>query len=100
MGALLDGITTREVIADKAYDSDAIRLSLALFGIKTTIPPRSNRKKWRGYDEASYRTRHVVENFFAHLKQFRGIATRYCKLVSRFIAFLCLAGWFLISKGE
>ena len=40
------------------------------------------------------------ENFFAHLKQFRGIATRYCKLVSRFIAFLCLAGWFLISKGE
>ena len=99
LDTLLDGIVTREVVADKAYDTDAIRLSLALFGIITTIPPRSNRKKWRDYDPVRYRVRHLVENFFAHLKQFRGIATRYCKLVSRFTAFLCLAGWFLITKG-
>ena len=99
LSTLLDGITTGEVVADKAYDSDAIRLSLALFGIVTTIPPRSNRKKWRDYDPDRYKKRHVVENFIAHLKQFRGIATRYCKLFCRFVAFLCLAGWFLATKG-
>lgn len=99
LGTLLDGISTNEVLADKAYDTDAIRLSLALFGIIATIPPKSNRKKWRKFDRESYCARHLVENFFAHLKQFRRIATRYCKLLSRFQAFLCLAGWFLITKS-
>ena len=51
------------------------------------------------YDASSYRTRHLVENFFADLKQFRGIATRYCKLGERYRAFLCLAGWFLETRG-
>ena len=53
-------------------------------------------KPW--YDPLSYRTRHLVENFFADLKQFRGIATRYCKLGESFAAFINLAGWFLETK--
>ena len=44
-------------------------------------------------------SRHPVENLFADLKQFRGLATRYCKLVARFRAMICRAGWFLATKG-
>ena len=98
MGSLLDGISTHEVIGDKAYDTDAISLSLAIYGIVTTIPPKANRKKWREYDRENYKARHLVENFFAHLKQFRGLATRYCKLFRHFLGFICLAGWYLNTK--
>ncbi len=41
----------------------------------------------------------MVENWFADLKQFRGLTTRYCKLVERFRAFVCLAGWYLATRG-
>lgn len=96
--SLLDGIAPREVIADKAYDSHAIRNSLADKGIVATIPPTTNWKNPPAYSRNRYRARHLVENFFAHLKQFRGIATRYCKLVAHFVAFVSLAGWYLATK--
>lgn len=96
---LLSGVDTNEVIADKAYDTDAIRLALAASDIIATIPPKSNRKEPPWYDKLSYRTRHLVENFFADLKQFRGIATRYCKLGESFCAFIDLAGWYLETKA-
>ena len=87
---LLDGVQTGELIADKAYDSDPIRLLLASQGIVATIPPRANRRIQLWYDPIRYRTRHLVENFFADLKQFRGMATRYCKLASSYSAFVHL----------
>ena len=77
---LLADLENGELIGDKAYDSDAIREWLEDAGIVATIPPKRNRKVQHWYDPLSYRTRHPVENFFADLKQFRGIATRYCKL--------------------
>ncbi len=96
---LLSDIPIDELIADKAYDTNSIRLMLATDGIIATIPPKSNRKVQYEYDKESYRTRHLVENFFADLKQFRGIATRYCKLGESFEAFICLASWFLETKA-
>ena len=96
---LLDGIRTSEVIADKAYDSNAIREALATEGIIATIPSRSNRRIQYEYDKARYRLRHRVENFFADLKQFRGIATRYCKLGESYKAFISLASWFLDTNA-
>ena len=96
---LLSGVDTNEVIADKAYDTDAIRLALAASDIVATIPPKSNRREPAWYDKLSYRTRHLVENFFADLKQFRGIATRYCKLGESFCAFINIAGWYLETKA-
>ncbi len=99
LSTLLDGVTTSEVIADKAYDSNAIRWTLAAKGIIATIPPKANRKEALPFDRESYRTRHLVENLFADLKQFRGIATRYCKLGDRYRAFINLAGWFLDTKA-
>ena len=98
---LLNGVHTTELIADKAYDTDAIRSALAASGIIATIPPKANRKVQYWFDEDSYRERHLVENFFADLKQFRGIATRYCKLGESFRGiYFNSAAWFLETKHQ
>ena len=89
---------TSELLADKAYDSNAVRLLLASLGIIPTIPPRSNRREPVYYDVWSYKARHLVENAFADVKQFRGIATRYCKLEATFAGMLDLVCWFVGTK--
>ena len=64
------------------------------------IPPRSNRKLQRKYDKYIYKLRHLVENAFLAMKQFRGLATRYCKRESSFRAFVqiwCILLWAKIS---
>jgi transposase len=67
------------VIADKAFDSDNILEKIEQIGATAVIPPKSNRKEQRTYDKHHYKKRNLVERFFCRLKQFRGIATRYCK---------------------
>ena len=95
---LLDGVLTSELIADKAFESDPIRLLLASQGIVTTIPPRSNRRVQCWYGPNSYQTRHLVENYFCDIKQFRSVATRYCKLGDRYGAFVHLASWIIETR--
>lgn len=76
---LLGGVHSR-LTADKAYDASLTRTySLQAHGI---IPLKSNRKERRWYDHTSHRTRQLVASFFADIKQFRRIATRYCKLTA------------------
>jgi transposase len=80
------------VIADKAYDADErVIQPLEQAGKSVVIPPRSNRKNPRAYDEALYEARHLIENFFARLKQYRAIATRYDKTARNFLAAIYLA---------
>jgi len=55
------------------------------------IPPKTNRKVQRDYDRDLYKARHLIENFFAKLKQFRAIATRYGKTARNFLAGIHLA---------
>jgi transposase len=43
------------------------------------IPPKANRKIQRDYEAEVYKWRHLVEHYFAKIKEFRGIATRYDK---------------------
>ena len=50
------------------------------------IPPRTNRSSPRHYDRELYAARHLIENFFAKIKQFRAIATRYEKTARNFLA--------------
>ena len=95
---LLDGVRTSEVIADKAYDTDILRAALASRGIIATIPVRRHRRIEPTWDREHYRTRHLVENLFADLKQFRAVATRYCKLASRYASFVALAGWLIATR--
>ncbi|TAJ76119.1 MAG: transposase, partial [Gallionellaceae bacterium] len=76
-GELIAGLTAENLLADKGYDSDAIIEQAAEQCMKAQIPPRKNRKEQRGYDKELYKLRHLAENAFLHLKQWRGIATRY-----------------------
>lgn len=79
------------VLADKAYDTDALLDYIAGKNAKAVIPPKANRKKQRKFDQQQYRNRNLVERFFARIKQFRRVATRYDKLASRFASFVALA---------
>jgi transposase len=67
------------LLADKAFDADWLRTELDQRGASAVIPPRANRKHQFAYDREMYRWRHLVENYFAKIKEFRGIATRYDK---------------------
>ena len=62
------------------------------------IPPKANRTVQRPFDRHHYRNRNVIERFFAQLKQFRRVATRYDKLVSRFESFILIAASVLWLK--
>jgi transposase len=90
--ALLSQVTGAQcVIADKGYDADALVASIREHGAQAHIPSRSNRKTPRSCDRHRYKARHVIENLFARLKQFRRIATRFEKLASHFLAMITLA---------
>jgi transposase len=70
--ALLPGIRADAVIADKAFDAEERVLGpLARAGKAAVIPPKANRKNPRPYDRDLYKARHLIENFFAKLKQYR-----------------------------
>ena len=74
------------VLADKAYDADErVRKRLEQSGCQATIPPKKNRLKPADYDKDLYKARHLIENFFAKLKQYRAIATRYDKNAKNFL---------------
>ena len=64
------------------------------------MPSQRNRKVQIPYDVWSYKGRHLVENVFADIKEFRGIATRYHKLVVTFCAGLHLVSWHLRARGR
>ena len=89
--ALLDGKSADFVLADKAYDSNKILEKIEQMEAVAVIPPKSNRKEQREYDKNYYKDRNLVERFFCKLKQFRGIATGYCKRGKYFLEAVKLA---------
>ena len=96
---LLDGVLAGELIADKACDSDLIRLALAAGGIVATIPSRVNRRVQYWYDPIRYRTRHLVENYLCDVKQFRAVSTRYSKLADSHCAMVKMASWIIETRS-
>jgi transposase len=75
------------VIADKAFDADQRVIEpLHNAGKTAVIPSKSNRKIPRPYNKQLYKARHLIENFFCKLKQFRALATRYDKTDRNFLA--------------
>ena len=88
---LLEGLHCQAVVADKAYDTNAILAHLTDHQIAVVIPPKSNRVDQRLYDENLYADRNKIERFFNHLKAYRRIATRYDKTATSFLAFVHLA---------
>lgn len=90
--ALLPRMQAGMLLADKAFDADARVIEPLLAAGKTVvIPPKSNRKTPRAFDKEMYQARHLIENFYCKLKQFRAIATRYDKTERNFLAAIHLA---------
>ena len=82
--ALVDKIDA--LLADKAYDAqERVLAVLDQAGVAIVIPPKANRRHQRAYDRDLYKARHLIENFFAKLKQYRAIATRYDKRAVSFL---------------
>lgn len=93
---LLPALEADTLIADKAYDADQrVMMPLADAGKTAVIPSKSNRKVARNHDRHLYKARHLIENFFAKLKQFRGIATRYDKTAQNFLGAIHLVAAFV-----
>ena len=90
--ALLPQMEADTLLADKAFDADERVIKPLLAAGKTpVIPPKSNRKLPRIFDKEMYKARHLMENFYCKLKQYRAIATRYDKTARNFLAGIHLA---------
>ncbi len=89
--ALLKGWQTQFVLGGKAYDADPILFTVTDIGAEPVIPPKSNRKAQRAYDKELYKERHLVECFFAKLKQYRRCFSRFDKLARNYLSFLYFA---------
>tara|TARA_R110002124_G_scaffold281837_1_gene456542 strand:+ start:24101 stop:24379 length:279 start_codon:yes stop_codon:yes gene_type:complete len=81
----------KELVGDKGYDSDWFRAALTARGIAPCIPPKSNRKVHYHYDTAVYKKRHLVENLFAKIKDWRRIHPRYDRCAHAFLSAIIIA---------
>jgi transposase len=79
------------LLADRAYDSDALREALAKRRAKANIKPMPNRVNIPRFSKKLYRKRNLVERFFNKLKHFRAIATRFEKHDANYLALVKLA---------
>ncbi len=81
----------KALIADRGYDADWLRNLLKSMGISPCIPSRRLRKVPVAYDTELYRRRHMIENSFARLKDWRRVATRYDRCPKVFLSACALA---------
>jgi transposase len=99
---LLSGLDSAYVLADKGYDSQEIVDAVQSRGAEPVIPPRRCRKEQRLYDKHLYKARHLVENAFLRLKEWRGVATRYAKRADSFLSIVqirCMVYWLRVTCG-
>ena len=95
---LIDGIAFDGLIADKAFDSNAIIADLDERGAAVIISQHPRRIGARKIDPAIYAWRHLIENFFCKLKEFKRIAMRACKTDRSFEAMIYLAAAVINSR--
>lgn len=86
--SLLEGRTFGGLIADKAFDVNWITDELDRRGAQIVISQHPNRRAPREIDTDVYKWRHLIENFFAKLKEFKRIAMRACKTDTSFSAMI------------
>jgi transposase len=99
LGAIVEG---QILLADRAYDSDALRAELAERGAWANIPSIPRRKSPLAFSAMLYRYRNLVERFFNKLKHFRAIATRYEKHAENYLALVKLASiriWLRVNES-
>jgi transposase len=95
---LITDIEFAALIADKAFDNNALRIELIERTALAVIPSKADRKASIPHDVEMYKWRHLVENCFQRLKEFRRIATRYDKTDTSFAAALHLVAAFLALR--
>ncbi len=95
---LIDGMSFDALIADKAFDSNPIVADLNERGAKVVISQHQRRTKKLPLDREMYKWRHLVENFFAKLKEFKKIAMRADKTDQSFAAAIHLAAAVINSR--
>jgi transposase len=95
---LIDGVSFGALIADKAFDSDAIIADLDARGAKVVISQHPRRSKPLVIDAEMYKWRHLIENFFGKLKEFKRIAMRADKTDQSFVAIIHLAAAVIASR--
>jgi transposase len=89
---MLDGLGDGDVLlADRAYDSDVMRATLAARGAWACVKPMPNRKRIPPFNPFLYRHRNLVERFFNTIKYLRAVVTRYDKRDDNFLASVQLA---------
>jgi len=95
---LIDGIEFGALLADKAFDANWLIEELEKRGAQVVISQMPGRCEPLQIDEHMYRWRHLIENFFAKLKQYRAIATRYDKRAHNFLGAIHLAASVINSR--
>ena len=95
---LIDGIEFDALIADKAFDANAIIADLDGRGAKVVISQHPRRASPRPIDEEMYKWRHLIENFFCKLKEFKRIAMRADKTDHSFTAAVHIAAAVIASR--
>ena len=89
--ALLEGQQADAILADKAYDSNELRDTIAQMEAQAVIPSKRNRKVFIPHDTELYKHRNRIERCFGRLKHFRRFATRYDRRALHFLSFIQLA---------
>ena len=95
---LIEDLDCGALLADKAFDADWLRQELDDRGAEAVIPPRRHRTQHIPYDKEIYKWRHLIENYFAKIKEFRAVATRYDKTDTSFAANLNLAAAIIAAR--
>ncbi len=96
--AVLQDLDGDALIADTAFDADSLLADLESRGITAALPARRNRSVIREHDRDMYAWRHQIENFFAKIKEFRGIAMRFDKTLTSFAAFIYLVAGVIAAR--
>ena len=95
---LLAGVGFGGLIADKAFDADWILAELDARGAEVVISQHPRRIQPRQIDPEIYKWRHLIENFFGKLKEFKRIAMRACKTDTSFAAMIYIAATVINSR--
>ena len=95
---LLEGIDLQALLADKAFDADWLKQHLLAQGCQVVIAQKSNRRAPLQIDMEVYKWRHLIENFFCKLKEFKRVAMRSDKTDSSFAAVITLASAVINSR--
>lgn len=95
---LISGVTFAALIADKAFDSNAIIADLDARGAKVVISQHPRRAQPLVIDTEMYKWRHLIENFFCKLKEFKRIAMRADKTDASFTAMIHIAAAVIHSR--